>query len=257
MNVVDIVRLWVDTTTKSLTTMTRIGVDVARNVVQLPPPVTSDGIEAWRRAASGYLRDILEIPDALIAGTPLSPAAARAVEVVETMAPTEEPIGPDAVRARFETLLERSTRVDDDPGEPAFLDVVAALTPDEARIIRHLANTGPAATLDLFEVSVVGRGSELVLPHVCLVAEAAGCIAPERTQVFLENLARLGLVRFSHQEVADASEYQLLQGTPQYKDEATRLRESSGVRPKGRRGRVELTPFGQEFADICLGNRPS
>jgi hypothetical protein len=252
--VVDVFRSWWDLTSRSVTTLTRLGTDVVRNVVTLPPPVTPHGLAAWREATATYLRELLDIPEALTDGH-LPPQAVDAVNVMRTLMAPEVASDVDdgtLVRERFQRLLERSIDVQDDPGEPAFLDVVAQLTPDEARIVRYLARQAPVAVMDLFAVSLVGRGSRLVLPKQSMVAERAGCVHPEHGDAYLQNLVRLGLIAFTHDEIDDEAEYQLIEGATAYANAGRRLRQDRTVRPKGRRGSIVLTAFGHRFVAICL-----
>lgn len=252
---VNIVKTWFDLTAKSVETVTRLGTDVARTVTSLPLPVTPDGLAAWRHATAAYLRDLLEIPEAMTNGH-LPPQALDAVNVMRTLVaadPDQDLDDAELVRRRFQELLQRSQDVSDDPGEPAFLDVVAQLTPDEARIVRYIAREEPLPVMDLYAVSVVGRGSRLVLAKQSMVPQRAGCAHPDRGDAYMQNLLRLGLIDFTPNEVDDETEYQLIQGATAYAAATREMRHDRTVRPRARRGSIVLTPFGRRFVDVCLG----
>lgn len=258
----DIVRAWWGLTTTSAATaarlggtMARAGTEVVRTVAALPLPVTPEALDAWRTTTARYLRTLLDIPDEIANGH-LPAHAVDAVMVVRTLMASTDGTDPDdaaLVRDRFRQLLDRSADVADDPGEPAFLDIVAQLTPDEARMVRYLAANGAVAALDLVAHPVVGRHQRVVLRHQTMLAERAGCARPDRSEVYLQNLARLGLLEVVDDPIEDETEYQLIEGTPAYAAATRAGRGDRSVRLRGRRGSIVLTPLGRRFVALCLG----
>lgn len=244
MNPVELMRRGVMETFHATAAASRMVGRAVATTRELPLPWTDEGSEAWRQRIAATLRELMDLPERTV--NQLDPTSSRGEATEGGPA-----AGEAAVREAFHRLLERSTHVDDRPGEPGLVDIVAALTPDEARILRHLGTTGPVATLDLFAVSLVGRGATMELPKVCLVGQRAGCVHPERTATYLANLERLGVVRAVGQPVEDAGEYQLLEGTSEYKGRADELRQQATVRPKGRRGQLLLTPLGERLIDVA------
>ena len=57
---------------------------------------------------------------------------------------------PELLRSRGAQLLRQSVDIDyEEPVHPAWLDILDALTPDEARLLRHLRDHGPVAMVDV------------------------------------------------------------------------------------------------------------
>ena len=65
-------------------------------------------------------------------------------------------------------------------------------------------------------------------------------------QAYLNNLQRLGLIRFSREPVGDHLRYQVLETQPDVQEAM-----ASG-RTRTVRRSIDLTPFGEDFCEICL-----
>ncbi|MGE5282381.1 MAG: Abi-alpha family protein [Chloroflexota bacterium] len=156
-----------------------------------------------------------------------------------------------ALRRRGEELLRQSAdvRVDVD-SHPAYMRILDALAPDEARILRFLAESGPQPSVDVR--SGLPLASELVAQGCTMIAEEAGCRHQDRVYPYLDNLHRLGLVWFSRESLKDPRGYQVLEAQPQVTEALARA---------GRLGRtvrrsIVLTPFGEDFCAVCLPPEP-
>ncbi len=152
-----------------------------------------------------------------------------------------------ALRRRGEELLRQSAdvRVDVD-SHPAYMRILDALAPDEARILRFLAEEGPRPSVDVR--SGLPFASELVAQGCTMLAEEAGCRHAERVYAYLNNLHRLGLVWFSHESLRDSRRYQVLEAQP----EVTEAMERGGRTARTVRRSLVLTPFGEDFCATCL-----
>lgn len=248
-----VARTVIDTTARSIALATELGTTALRGAVGVIPP---EVVEQIRRALAEPLQALLDVPGAAQeAGLPIPRQALDTANVMRTLvAPdVDDATDADLVRRRFDELLERSSRVGEDPGLPAFLEVVAQLTPDEARILRLLADEGPAPVVDLEAVSLVGRGTRAVLPRQTMLGDRAGCAAPEEIDTYLANLVRLGIVEVRDQELEGHADYQLIIGTEGYRTTARRYREDRLWRARGRRRSLHLTPFGERFVATCTG----
>lgn len=250
-------RALVDTTARGIALTTEISAIAVRGAVGAIPP---ELVEQVRRALAEPLQALLDVPGVVqeTTGLPIPRQALDTANVMRTLvAPAEDDAtDADLVRRRFDELIERSTRVGDDAGLPAFLEVVAQLTPDEARILRTLGDHGPAPVVDLEAVSIVGRGTRTVLARQTMVADRAGCSHPEDVATYLANLARLGIVEFRGEELEGHDDYQLVVGTEAYRAAARRYRDDRLWRARARRGSLHLTPFGERFLEVCTG-RPT
>lgn len=249
-----VTRTVIDSTARSIALATELGTTALRGAVGVIPPEVA---EQLRRSLAEPLQALLDVPGVVrdTTGLPIPRQALDTANVMRTLVAPDVDDATDAelVRRRFDELLERSSRVGDDPGLPAFLEVVAQLTPDEARILRLLADRGPAPVVDLEAVSLVGRGTRVVLPRRTMVAERAGCAAPDEVDTYLANLVRLGIVEVRDVDLEGHEDYQLIVGTEAYRRVARRYREDRLWRPRGRRRSLHLTTFGDRFVTICTG----
>ena len=154
---------------------------------------------------------------------------------------------PEALRNRGEELLRRSADVSVDvDSHPAYMRILDALAPDEARILRFLAREGEQPSVDVR--AGLPFASELVAQGLTMIAEEAGCRHADRVYAYLNNLNRLGLVWFSRESLRDARRYQVLEAQA----EVTEALERGGRTARTVRRSIVLTPFGEDFCAICL-----
>jgi hypothetical protein len=159
----------------------------------------------------------------------------------------DEDFSEEALRRRGEELLRQSAdiRVDQD-SHPAYMRILDALAPDEARILRYLAQSGPQPSVDIR--SGLPLASELIAQGRTMIAQGAGCRHPDRVYAYLNNLHRLGLIWFSRETIRDTQRYQLLEAQP----EVVEARAAGGRLTRTVRRSIVLTPFGEDFCAICL-----
>ena len=100
---------------------------------------------------------------------------------------------------------------------PAYERILGELTPDEARILRFLSNEGPQPTVDVRTNRPLGIGSELIEAGLSMIGRQAGVRHMARTNAYLNNLFRLGLVWFSREEV-EPSRYQVVEVQPEVQE---------------------------------------
>ncbi len=153
----------------------------------------------------------------------------------------------EALRRRGEELLRQSADVSVDvDSHPAYMRILDALAPDEARILRFLAGNGAQPSVDVR--AGLPLASRLVDQGCTMVAEEAGCRHADRVYAYLNNLHRLGLVWFSREPLRDPLRYQVLEAQPQ----VTEALEKGGRTARTVRRSIVLTPFGEDFCAICL-----
>jgi uncharacterized membrane protein YheB (UPF0754 family) len=163
---------------------------------------------------------------------------------------------PEDLRARGAALLARSADVSDpadDIGHPAYLRMLAEITPDEARILRLLYASGPQPAVDVRTNRPLGVGSELIAGGLNMLAQYAGLRRTDRIHPYLTNLNRQGLVAFSKEKVGDPDRYQLIEAQP---DVAAALRRA-GRAPKIVYRSIRLTTFGRDFCQACFPLNPA
>jgi hypothetical protein len=163
-------------------------------------------------------------------------------------APAEHPASAATLRERGAELLRRSADVHFvEDMHPAYERILGELSPDEARILRFLALEGPQPTVDVRTNRPLGIGSELVEAGLSMIGRQAGVRHLDRTNAYLNNLFRLGLVWFSREEV-EPSRYQVVEVQP----EVQAAMAKAGRAPKTIRRSIHLTPFGVDFCQTCL-----
>lgn len=214
---------------------------------------------SWRdpAAASAFARDLIDTLRALgqelleVSDMSLDqrikrllPSAAVPVDARADNGASSDPI---ELREQAAELLRQAAELGpDDAAHPAFARVLLELAPDEARILRLLVSEGPQPAVDVRAIGMI-RSGEVVADGLNMVGAAAGARHPERVPVYLDNLRRLGLVRFSSRPLEDEITYQVLEAQP---DVLSVLRETNRARTVHRS--IRLTPFGQEFCEVCL-----
>jgi hypothetical protein len=172
-------------------------------------------------------------------GSPAPPPAAL---------PAEHHSSAAELRERGAELLRRSADVHFvEDMHPAYDRILGELTPDEARILRFLAKEGPQPTVDVRTNRPLGIGSELIEAGLSMIGRQAGVRHMARTNAYLNNLFRLGLVWFSREEV-EPSRYQVVEVQP----EVQAAMAKAGRAPKTVRRSIHLTPFGEDFCTTCL-----
>jgi hypothetical protein len=196
-----------------------------------------------------YARDLLGI-------TELDQQVRRLMPTSEGPSPngSTNGAGPDdaGLRARGALLLQAAARVDGDDGaHPAYARILTELAPDEARILRLLAGDGPQPTVDVRATSLIGSGPGLVGARLNMVGAQAGVLHRERVPAYLNNLERLGLTRFSREVVEDPIAYQVLEAQPEVMAAIQRAPRARTIQRS-----IVLTPFGEDFCEVCLPTDP-
>jgi hypothetical protein len=162
--------------------------------------------------------------------------------------------GPDdaALRVRGALLLRAAASVDaDDGAHPAYARILTELAPDEARILRLLAGEGPQPTVDVRATSLLGSGPGLVGARLNMIGPQAGVRHRERVPAYLNNLERLGLIRFSREVIEDPIVYQVLEAQPEVMAAIHRAPRARTIQRS-----LVLTPFGEDFCEVCLPTDP-
>jgi hypothetical protein len=134
----------------------------------------------------------------------------------------------------------------EDEGHPAYVRLLSELTPDEARILRLFAKKGPQPAVDVRTRTLARVGSRLVMPGMTMIGRHAGCKNPGRVAGYLDNMIRLGLIRFSRDPLPDQSVYDVLEAQAEVKQALERAGRGVTIRR-----RIELTVFGKNLCKMC------
>ncbi len=198
----------------------------------------------------GYARRLLGLAEAIeaaVAQEDADPGSADSRDA-DSPPPAKPDVSRSALRARAEELLRQSADVEyTEDAHPAYQRILGELAPDDARILRFLFREGAQPAVDVRASKTLGVTSEMVAPGLSMIGEQAGCRYLDRVPAYLNNLYRLGLIWFSREAISDPLEYQVLEAQPK----VTEALEGSG-RGKTVRRSIHLTPFGEDFCEVCL-----
>jgi len=171
------------------------------------------------------------------------------VEMTPDAAKSEREQARKSLRERGEELLRRSADVNfAEDAHPAYMRILQDLAPDEARILRLLAERGAQPAVDVRSgLLPLKSTSELVASGLSMIGPEAGCRHLDDVPAYLNNLFRLGLIWFSSEPMQDPLSYQVLEAQPEVDDAL-----KAAGRTRTIRRSILLTPFGQDFCELCL-----
>jgi Abortive infection alpha len=201
-------------------------------------------VEDLSSGLRSYAREFLGISDLEHRVKQLTPAADARGRGHRRGGPTQEL----TLRAQGAELLRQAADVNyEDGAHPAYARILSELAPDEGRILRLLAVDGAQPSVDVRAANLIGIGSQLVAPGLNMIGAQAGVRHRDRVPAYLNNLDRLGLIWFSHEPLEDPINYQVLEAQP---DVLQAIKETT--RAKTVQRSIHLTPFGQDFCEVCL-----
>lgn len=216
--------------------------------------LTSEGADWARRQVARGLRQLLALPDDATERLRYADPATMARTVIALLGGEEEllplPSVEAQVRNRFRALLDPTT--DGGQSNGALLSITAQLSPDEARILRHLDATGPGPVIDLEATTFGSRGSEIVAENLSVLVERAGGDVPDRGPAYVTNLTRLGLCRSERRELRGHPDYELIATDQYYQEVVERAEQERGVRVRARHGQLRLTALGEQLVSIAF-----
>jgi hypothetical protein len=181
----------------------------------------------------------------------------RGVEEREVMTPdaaeSEREEARKSLREAGEELLRRSRDVNfAEDAHPAYMRILEAMAPDEARILRMLMDRGPQPSVDVRSgLLPLKSTSELIAAGLNMIGPEAGCRHLDDVPAYLNNLFRLGLIWFSSEPLQDPLSYQVLESQPEVEGAL-----KSAGRTRTVRRSIHLTPFGRDFCELCLPREP-
>jgi hypothetical protein len=245
----------------------------AETAIETLPAIARVAAGAWLRVAARGLEASLQVGGRLARAATDPDAAAQLVEDVSggLRVYAREFLGIDDLDDRVKQLApgpggRRGTRADqalraqgiellrqaadvnfDDEPHPAYARILSELVPDEARILRLLAISGPQPSVDVRASNLIGAGSQLIAPGLNMIGAQAGLRHRDRAAAYLNNLFRLGLTSFSEEPLAEPIAYQVLEAQP---DVMKAIKDTS--RAKTVQRSVRLTPFGEDFSRVAL-----
>ena len=210
------------------------------------------GVGAWARTARWYVGTGLKVGSQMLGVVDRDGRIAEAVSELlgePAWLGGTKPDPPPSLRERGELLLTESADVNYEQGShPAYARILADLAPDEARILRLIAEQGPQPAVDVRAGFAFVPGSRLVAQGYSMVGAEAGCRFVDQVPAYLSNLNRLGLVWFSREPVRDRERYQVLEVQPEVSEALKRAGRFSHVVRRS----LEMTPLGEDFCELAL-----
>lgn len=147
---------------------------------------------------------------------------------------------------------------------PAFVEMIRNLTPDEARVLRHLAGTGNQAVVDVKIVSpIVGwlrlKGShQVVMRNVSMIGDSAGCEHPSLMPTYIDNLARLGLIGVANdRRITSDAPYDAIEGSPLFLQVRSQLGSLKWRQVQFEKHLLFVTELGRQFIRACVDDKAS
>ena len=137
---------------------------------------------------------------------------------------------------------------------PSFVEIIKELTPDEAKLVRHMSTLGRRPILTIQAANLEdGKGKNDILVNFSVLGEGAGCEYPNMTPSYLDNLARQGLisVRYDVQYTAPDA-YEILENHAIVLEVMRLIDEKEGFKSNTERGAVVVSEFGKQFIKTCV-----
>ena len=139
---------------------------------------------------------------------------------------------------------------------PSFVEIIKQLSPDEARLLKFIANdvwNGDYPIVDLKKVKISNRSYDTVISNFTNIGEKI-CDSPyQGVQRYIINLKRLGIIDIPFRvTLKDESRYIPLEKHQRILGitEAVKLPEGWGWEIE--RKKFGLTDYGRQFIDICV-----
>jgi Abortive infection alpha len=163
----------------------------------------------------------------------------------------------EALRDMYANLL--ATSIDSNTAtqaHPAFVEIIRQMSPDEALIVKVLAQTGNAPKIDLRAEEKTSSLGHWRHRNFTLVPYDAGCTSPQLGSHYMINLQRLGLIELRetyHLQGDDGIDlYQPLLEHAEIKATKTLLDSSADKKLDINYGAAMLTDLGKQFCFACV-----
>jgi hypothetical protein len=152
------------------------------------------------------------------------------------------------------TAMDRLTAVS---AHPAFVEIVKQLSPDEAKIMKCLADGGNRPVVSVLVVIPGEEGERLITRHQSLLDYEAGVTNPELLPEYLDNLCRLGLTEIPPLlTMVSGVPYEPLENDPDLVSLMEQIR-AAGHTPRFERALLRLTDLGRRFVMACIKEHPA
>lgn len=140
---------------------------------------------------------------------------------------------------------------------PAFVEIIRQLTPDEARLMQVLAQTGVAPMITYGRrYNILNYDNYVdteIFRHFSLLPHQAHCLYPDSFPSYLNNLCRLGLVEIKENYfIAGEGLYEPLENHSEIKSFISADSLHGLGQPAIRREALFVTDLGRQFCTACV-----
>lgn len=182
----------------------------------------------------------------------VTPEANIAVPAIQYYAYSQN---KEDIRNMYVNLLSKSmNKLIKNDVYPSYVEIIKQLTPDEAKIIKEIFNSGDTAVISLLAKTKIGK-YVFCIKDYSLVGIKANCDNPNNIGIYINNLVRLGIIENTRgRYIANEQLYEELNNSEYIKNEILHIKESKSEYniPKCKKGSIELTDFGKAFCKICI-----
>lgn len=148
------------------------------------------------------------------------------------------------------TSMDRATAYRAHPG---FVDMIKNMCPDEARIMRFLAQTSYYPLVNIISVSTEDQSFQVIHRHLSFLGLDAKCEHVPLTSNYIDNLVRLGLVQVETMvKMSNKNLYTRIEEHQQIKDIIEGLNEIEDRKAKVEPIRLAVTDLGKQFIRSCV-----
>ena len=136
---------------------------------------------------------------------------------------------------------------------PAFVEIIKNMSPDEARMMRFVADGNPQALINIKVTLKGGIAFSIACRHVSLIGVKAGCQHVGLAANYVDNLVRLGLVEIPEgRRLSSDDAYQEIEEHTTLKEILDELNVGETHSVELLREKMNLTDFGQQFVQSCV-----
>lgn len=136
---------------------------------------------------------------------------------------------------------------------PSFVEIIKQITPDEARLLKYFSTTVRLPLIDVQAAEEDGEAGYVdVLVHFSTFGTDAKCEHPHLTPVYLDNLARLGVIALPDSLYTSPGAYEELENHPSIVEAKEQINALEGRKAQIVYRLVEITSLGQQFMEACV-----
>lgn len=159
------------------------------------------------------------------------------------------------LRDMYANLLANSmNKVVKNGVHPSFAEIIKQLSPDEAKILKYISLRRFVATITLRYENDLAQGVDVVR-NFSNIGELTGCEYPLKIGAYFDNLMRLGLLFQPYgQYITIPRMYEILKEHQFIETKIAELKYNPNyTKTKIAEGMMEITSYGKQFCDICIG----